>query len=131
MVQQVRELARLVRSGGVLAVTMWGRDLFAPLYTPFLESVRRLRPGLGEYRPWDRVTMPEALSALMRDAGIDDFDVEFETGHEPLARSGDWCTIILGTGVRWFVDQVPRGTRDHFIWTTSNAPARSRPSKPT
>lgn len=106
MVRQVQALARLVRPGGVLALTTWGPRIFAPLYEPFLDAVRAHRPGMKEYRPWDRLTTQEDVAALMRAAGLARFEVTAEAGSEPLQRPQDWWTIALGTGLRWFIDQL-------------------------
>ncbi len=106
MAQQVESLARLVRPGGVLAVTTWGPRLFAPLYAPFLEAVRARRPDLEDYRPWDRLTTEADVAALMRAAGVGSFEITAESGSERLERPEDWWTVVLGTGLRWFVDQL-------------------------
>ena len=107
MAAQIEALARRVRPGGVLAVTTWGPRLFEPLYTPFLDAVRTRRPGIEEeYRPWDRLATAENVAALMREAGLAHFEVTAEAGREPLEHPGDWWTVVLGTGLRWFVDQL-------------------------
>src|SRR5208283_4833701 len=46
MEAQVRELWRMVRPGGQLAITTWGPDMFAPAYETWLAAVRRVRPDL-------------------------------------------------------------------------------------
>jgi ubiquinone/menaquinone biosynthesis C-methylase UbiE len=106
MAAQVRALARLLRPGGTLAITTWGPRLFGPLYADFLQSVRRLAPDLPEYRPWDRLSTRDEISALLSGAGLRDSAIDAEAGHEPLACPEDWWSIVLGTGLRWFVDQL-------------------------
>jgi SAM-dependent methyltransferase len=106
MVEQVKALARLVRPGGVLAVTTWGPRIFEPLYTPFLEAFRARRPGTEEYRPWDRLTNEDDVAELLRSAGLADFELASEPGREALESPEHWWTIALGTGLRWFVDQL-------------------------
>lgn len=101
---QLRALTRLLRPGGLLAVTTWGPRLFEPLYSQFLASVRAQRSFAEEYRPWDRLTRPEQLSRLMAEAELRDIEVTLESGSELLATPQDWWTIVLGTGLRWFVD---------------------------
>jgi SAM-dependent methyltransferase len=106
MVAQVRALARLLRPGGVLGVTIWGPRLFAPLYTPFVRAARARRPGAEEYRPWDRLSTETDLATVLRGAGLERFTIESEAGSEPLESPDDWWNVVLGTGLRWFADQL-------------------------
>jgi len=106
MAAQVRTLWRLVRPGGVLAITTWGEQMFEPLYTPFLDEARRRAPDLAPFTPWDRLTTPAAITRVLREAGVAPFEIEPEAGSEPLARPEDWWTIVLGTGLRWYVDPL-------------------------
>lgn len=127
MAKQSRALARLVRPGGVLAVTTWGPRLFEPLYTPFLESIRARNRGLVEYRPWERITTVDAVAGLLRDAGLARFTIAPESGEQPLERPEDWWTIVLGTGLRWSVDPLDAASRDK-VREESVARARTTPS---
>ena len=107
----VAELRRMVRPGGRLAVTTWGPRIFAPAYEVWTDMVRKVRPDLhGAYNPWDRITTPEAVRALFRDAGVPRVDVEPEDGYQPLDGPEDFWTIALGSGLRWTIDQLgPHG----------------------
>lgn len=113
MTEQLRALARAVRPGGVVAVTVWGPRLFEPLYSVLRAEVRRLRPDVVEYRPWDRVTTVEALTQIMHEAGLTEVDVTAEPGSCALERPEDFWTIVLGTGLRWLVEAL--GPRDAAI----------------
>src|SRR5215510_14343196 len=46
MVSIVRELWRMVKPGGKLAITTWGARFFAPVYSVWREAVRNVRPDL-------------------------------------------------------------------------------------
>ena len=46
MEKQVRELWRMVKPGGQLAITTWGPTCWAPLYNRWWAAVQRLRPDL-------------------------------------------------------------------------------------
>ncbi|HSS90644.1 MAG TPA: methyltransferase domain-containing protein [Streptosporangiaceae bacterium] len=51
----VAEMWRLVRRGGVLAVTTWGPGLFEPTNSQFWEAVREVEPSLFKaFNPWGR-----------------------------------------------------------------------------
>lgn len=103
----VAELWRMVRPGGKLAVTTWGPRIFAPAYEVWNGAVRKARPDLSAaYNPWDRITTPDAVRTLFRSAGILNVDVEPTDGYQPLASPGDFWTIVLGSGLRWTVEQL-------------------------
>jgi len=103
---QLRALTRLLRPGGVLAVTTWGPRLFEPLYSSFLKTVRAQRSWSEEYRPWDRLTTEQQVAQLMRAGELSRVEITPERGAQTLARPDDWWTIVCGTGLRWFVDQL-------------------------
>ena len=46
MEQQIGKLWKLVRPGGKLAITTWGPDIFAPVYSIWNEDLKRHRPDL-------------------------------------------------------------------------------------
>ncbi len=123
MVAQLRRLASFVRPGGVLAVTVWGPRLFDPLYAPLRDAIRRECDLPEEFRPWDRVTTPHALRELFSAAELHDVAIEGEDGCEVLHGPEDWWTIVLGTGLRWLIDQVDPSTAARV---RSEAIARAR-----
>src|SRR5205085_9638759 len=64
----VRELWRMVRPGGKLAITTWGERYFAPVYAIWREVIQAERPDLyTAFNPWDRISLPEQLDQLLRD----------------------------------------------------------------
>jgi len=107
MAAAVAELWRLVRPGGVLAVTVWGPRFLEPATTAFWAAVAAKSPNLvGGFHPWTRVTDPAALSQLFHAGGAATPTVEAEPGTHPLAQPEDWWTIVLGTGYRATVEQL-------------------------
>jgi SAM-dependent methyltransferase len=112
--RQVAELWRLVRPGGRLAVTTWGPRMFAPGYDIWCEVVRGLRPDLvSSFNPWDRITTPDAVRSLFRDAGIADVEVQAEDGQQALRGPDEFWTIALGSGLRWAIDELgPQRARE-------------------
>jgi SAM-dependent methyltransferase len=107
MAAAVRELWRMVRPGGKLAITTWGERCFQPLESVWNEAVRAERPDLYTVNlPWDRITTPESVRQLLRDGGVLESDVTPESGNQPLGSPEDWWTIALGSGLRWPIDQM-------------------------
>jgi ubiquinone/menaquinone biosynthesis C-methylase UbiE len=102
-------LWKLVRPGGRIAITTWGPRMFEPGSGAFWEAVQALRPDLARaYHPWDRIDEPDALSRVLREAGVPRPIVEAEEGRHPLRSPQDWWSIVLGSGFRSTVDQLGR-----------------------
>jgi ubiquinone/menaquinone biosynthesis C-methylase UbiE len=109
----VRELWRLVRPGGTLAVTTWGPDWCEPASGLFWASVRELAPKLYRaYNPWDEITTAAALADLLARGGATGVTAEATAGavHE-LARPEDFWDVVLGSGFRATVDALNEDQR--------------------
>lgn len=107
MAKQVRELWRMVRPGGQLAITTWGPRMFEPGSSAWWAAVKEVRPDLvAALNPWDRITRPEAVHKLLRDADIADAEAVAEKGRQPLRSPEDWWAVVLGSGYRWTVGQL-------------------------
>jgi ubiquinone/menaquinone biosynthesis C-methylase UbiE len=113
MESALRELRRVLRPGGRMAITTWGPRLFEPLNTPFWNSVRSVRPDLyKDFNPWDRICEPEALRSLLASAGLQDIQIVAETDTQPVNSFEEWWAIILGSGYRGTVDQLSTAERE-------------------
>ena len=103
----LRELNRVTRTSGKIAITTWGPRVFEPANTAFWNSVRATRPDLYKgFNPWDRISEVEALRALFAAAGLNEVDVVAEVGLQPLNTPEDWWAMILGTGYRATIEQL-------------------------
>lgn len=107
MRKQVRELWRMVRPGGQLAITTWGTAFLEPMSSRWWEAVKRVRPDLVEsFNPWDQIATPETLQQLLLDSGVPEGEIVSESGSQTLASPDDWWTIVLGQKFRWTVEQM-------------------------
>jgi ubiquinone/menaquinone biosynthesis C-methylase UbiE len=115
MVTAAARLWNLVRPGGVLAVTTWGPRLFEPANSVFWEAVYREAPEMHKtFHPWDRIAQPAQLFALLEEAGVPRVEVELEPGSHTLQKPDDWWTIVLGSGYRGTVEQLPMESRERL-----------------
>jgi ubiquinone/menaquinone biosynthesis C-methylase UbiE len=107
MTRAASGLWKLVRPGGRVAITTWGPRMFEPASGVFWETVQTVRPDLHRaYNPWDRIAEPEALTRILRDAGVAQPTVEAKAGRHLLRSPPDWWTIVLGSGFRSTIDQL-------------------------
>jgi len=114
MAAAVRELWRYVRPGGRLALTTWGPRLFEPVNSVFWGAVAQHRPELHRaFNPWDRITEPDALRALLAEGGVPvtAAEVVAEEHRHPLASNDDWWALVLGSGYRGTFEQLAPAER--------------------
>ena len=114
MAVAVRELWKLVRPGGRLAITTWGPRFFEPGSTAFWNAVRDVAPELHRsFNPWDRICDPDALRRLLAEAGIASCEVIAEAGEHPIAAPEAWWSAVLGSGYRGTLEKLDAAAREH------------------
>ncbi|HZR48165.1 MAG TPA: methyltransferase domain-containing protein [Streptosporangiaceae bacterium] len=111
-----REMWRLVRPGGVLAVTTWGPGLFEPANSLFWRCVGEIDPALFKsFNPWDEITTPAALAGLLTRGGVPHpavTAVTAVTGRHQLEHPDRFWDIVLGSGYRATIDALTPAQRD-------------------
>uniref|UniRef100_B8HW44 Methyltransferase type 11 n=1 Tax=Cyanothece sp. (strain PCC 7425 / ATCC 29141) TaxID=395961 RepID=B8HW44_CYAP4 len=107
MLAAMQELWRMVRSGGKLAITSWGKQVFEPANQMFWDAVEAERPDLvRKFTPWDRINEPALLQALLEAGGATQVEVFTEITTYELAAPEDWWTMVLGGGLRGTIEQL-------------------------
>lgn len=107
------EMWRLVRPGGVLAITTWGPGLFEPANEIFWESVRAIDPSLFmSFNPWDRISTPDALTGLYESAGVKGAKAEAVIGWQELSSPPRFWDVVLGTGYRATINALSADQQD-------------------
>lgn len=111
MPKQVRELWRMVRPGGQLAITTWGPRMFEPGSAAWWAALKQFRPDLyNAFNPWERITTTEAVRQLLAESGIEKPDVVAEDGQQALQSPDDWWAVVQGSGYRWTLEQMDQET---------------------
>ncbi|MEE3715411.1 class I SAM-dependent methyltransferase [Tumidithrix elongata RA019] len=113
MVAAVRELWRMLRPGGKLAITSWGEKVFEPANQFFWSEIETERPDLyKKFTPWDRISEPTSLKALLEESGATEVEVFAEMGKHELTDPEDWWTMVLGGGLRGTIDRLDPAVRE-------------------
>lgn len=123
----LRELRRVVRNGGRVAITTWGPRFFEPASTVFWNSIRDVRPDLYKgFNPWDRISEVDAVVRLLGAAGLTEMEAVAESDTQTVNEPEDWWAMIMGSGYRGTVEQLSpedrervRGVNLDFIQRTS------------
>jgi hypothetical protein len=120
------EMWRLVRPGGALAVTTWGPGLFEPANQIFWDSVREVETALFKaFNPWDDITTPEALTALLGAAGVPAPAAEAAQARHQLDGPRQFWDVVLGSGYRATIEALTSEQREEVRERTLSA-LRSR-----
>jgi ubiquinone/menaquinone biosynthesis C-methylase UbiE len=107
MAAAVKELWRMVKPGGRLAITTWGPDLFEPANGAFWDAIADVRPDLQRsFNPWERISEPSGLREMLAEAGVCTDNIVAETGTHPLNTPEDWWLIAMGSGYRGTLAQL-------------------------
>ncbi len=111
MVAAAKELWRMLRPGGRLAITTWGPDLFEPANSAFWEAIREERLDLLKgFNPWERISTPAGLREMLGEAGIAEVETAAEAGSHPISSPEDWWLVAMGSGYRGTLVQLDART---------------------
>lgn len=123
----IRELWRMIRPGGRLAITTWGPNFCEPANTIFWDAIKKERPELYKgFNPWDRICDPQSVRAMLKEADIDLAEVVAEDGRHPLNSPDDWWAIVLGSGYRGTLEQLDPEARERVRQANLSLVQKSR-----
>ncbi len=126
MAAAVRALWQVTRAGGRLAITTWGPRFLEPATTAFWDAIRDVRPDLYKgFNPWDRISDPASLRALLRASGIEAADIVAQPGTHVISTPDDWWSAVLGTGYRGTLEQLDAAERERVRAANYDFVARS------
>jgi ubiquinone/menaquinone biosynthesis C-methylase UbiE len=115
MTAALRELWRMVKPGGNLVITSWGKACFDPANQVMWDAVKMERPDLYRaYTPWDRISESAGLQTLLESAGATAVKVWAESDQHRIQTPEDWWTIVMGGGWRGTIEQIDAPTVDRI-----------------
>jgi ubiquinone/menaquinone biosynthesis C-methylase UbiE len=111
MAAAIGELWRMVKPGGKLAITSWGKACFDPANQVMWDAVKAERPDLYRaYTPWDRISESARLQTLLESAGATAVTVLAESDQHQIQTPEDWWTMVMGGGWRGTIEQMDAPT---------------------
>jgi ubiquinone/menaquinone biosynthesis C-methylase UbiE len=103
----MRELWRMVRPGGALAVTCWGPNVLEPGATAFWDAVGAVRPDLVRgFNPWEDLVTVEQVVDLYASSGVEGAQAELVEAAQELRSPDEWWDVVMGTGFRGTVEEL-------------------------
>lgn len=108
--QTLSEFRRMLRPGGVLALSTWGQE------DPRWARLRKLRRsyGVGESMGGVRLRQPADVESVMRKSGFEPVDVWTDDSEYTFGSETEWWEDLWSGGPRAGLEQLDSDTRARF-----------------
>jgi ubiquinone/menaquinone biosynthesis C-methylase UbiE len=103
--KQISKLWQMVRPGGKLSITVFGRNFCYPVYEYWKESLRRENPNLIIAPPWGRIN-EDNIQSFVKESGICNHNIVVEDNSISLKSPEEWWNIVTGSGLVKFLNQI-------------------------
>ncbi|MEW6330322.1 MAG: class I SAM-dependent methyltransferase [Pseudomonadota bacterium] len=112
----LREWVRVLKPGGRVVFTTFGKSAFQPMMDLFIQRLQRqgiLSPGDSPPAGM-RLADPARCRELMEQAGLQQIEVTTEQFGYHLKDESQWWDVLWNSGTRGWIEQIPPAQRESF-----------------
>ena len=113
----LREWLRVLKPGGRVVFTTFGKSAFQPMMELFIKRLQRygvLSPDDASTPAGMRLANPERCRDLLSSAGLRQIEVTTEQLGYHLKDESQWWDVLWNSGTRGWIEQIPPAQRELF-----------------